>query len=275
MDREVDTALVELGARLDYPEPGPELVLAVGHRLRSAESREGATTRVLRPLVRPAWQPGWQRAAVALVAVVAVLTGVLTVSPTAREAVARWLGLRGARLEVVPTLPPAPTRPLGEGLFLGRRVSLAEAERSVSFEVLVPALPELRRPDEVYLDPRVGDGIVSLVYRSRPGIPTAAETGAALLVTQFRAQIDDQLIEKKAVGTGTAIESVTVGGEEGFWLEGRPHVLYFLDPEGVRVEQTVRLAGNVLLWERGDLTLRIEGDISREEAIQIAESMES
>lgn len=265
MSRELEADLAELGRRLNYPAPGPELVPAVGRRLRSAEVAETAT---LRPLFRPAWQ----RVAVAVAAMVAVLTGVLIVSPGAREAVARWLGLRGARLEVVPTLPPAPTRPLGEGLFLGGRVSLVEARRSVAYEVLVPTLPELGSPDEVYLDAGIGDGMVSLVYRSRPGIPPATQTGAALLVTEFRARIDEELIDKKLLGTGTDIEAVTVDGGDGFWLEGRPHVLLFQNPDGSLIEQTVRLAGNVLLWELGDLTLRIEGDITREQAIRIAES---
>jgi len=125
----------------------------------------------------------------------------------------------------------------------------------------------------VYVEARVGDRIVSLVYRARAGIPPAAETGAALLITQFRAQVDEELIEKKLLGTGTSVDLVTIAGEDGFWLEGQPHVLYFQDPEGMRIEQSVRLAGNVLLWERGDLTLRIEGDISMEEAVRIAESM--
>jgi hypothetical protein len=111
------------------------------------------------------------------------------------------------------------------------------------------------------------------VYRSRPGIPPAAETGAALLVTEFRARIDEELIEKRLLGTGTEIEFVTVDGGDGFWLEGRPHVLYFQAPDGSLLEQTVRLAGNVLLWERGDMTLRIEGDITMGQAIRIAESM--
>jgi hypothetical protein len=265
MSRELEADLADLGRRLDYPAPGPELVLAVGRRLRSAEVAESAT---MRPLFRPAWQ----RAAVAVAAMVAVLTGVLIVSPGAREAMARWLGLRGARLEVVPTLPSAPARPLGEGLFLGRRVSLAEAGRSVPYRIQVPTLPELGSPDEVYLD-ATGEGIVSLVYRTRPGIPPATETGAALLVTEFRARIDEELIDKKVLGTGTVIEAVTVDGGDGFWLEGRPHVLLFQNPDGSLIEQSVRLAANVLLWERGDLTLRIEGDITRDQAIRIAESM--
>jgi uncharacterized protein DUF4367 len=273
MSSEFEADPSELGRRLDYPVPGPELALAVGHRVRSPDARKPATTPVLRPVFRSAWQPGWRRVAVALVALVSALTGTLTFSPSARDAVARWLGLRGAGLEVVPSLPPAPSRPLGEGLFLGRQVSLAVAEASVPYGVVVPTLSELGSPDEVYVDGRIGDGIVSLVYRSRPGFPSAAQTGAALLITEFRARIDDEVIEKKLIGTGTVIESVTVDGQDGFWLEGRPHLLYFQNADGLRFEETVRLAGNVLLWERGSVTLRIEGNIGKDEAIRIAESM--
>jgi hypothetical protein len=271
MDPDLEIALRDLGPRMAYPTAGPDLALAVGSRIRSAEPR--TTANVLRPVFRPAWQPAWQRAAVALVAMVALLSGVLLVSPTARRAVATWLGLRGVKLEVVPTLPPATSRPLGEGLSLGRLVSLGEARREVPYRILVPTLPVLGSPDEVYLDPRINEGIVSLVYRARPGYPPATETGVGVLVTEFRAEVDEEFIEKKLIGTATSIESVEVHGTRGFWLEGRPHVLYFLDPDGIPLRETVRLAGNVLIWERGDLTLRIEGDIGKEEAIRIAESM--
>ena len=35
----------------------------------------------------------------------------------------------------------------------------------------------------------------------------------------------------------------------------------------------IRLAGNVLLWEHGDLTLRIESSLSKELALAVAESV--
>lgn len=271
-ENDLEEALRDLGARLAYPLPGPELALAVGVRVRAAGRPAEPERKVLRPVFGPVTRP-WQRVAVALAAMVAVLSGMLVISPGAREAVARWLGISGAKLEVVPTLPPVPSRPLGEGLHLGRRVSLAEARFSVSYPVGVPRLPELGVPDEVYLDPRVDEGIVSFVYRARPGYRAATETGAALLVTQFPAEIDQELIEKKLIGAGTTVESVTVDGGQGFWLEGATHNLYFLDPDGIVLEDTVRLAGNVLLWERGDVTFRIEGEISREKALEIAESV--
>ncbi len=39
-------------------------------------------------------------------------------------------------------------------------------------------------------------------------------------------------------------------------------------------EEGVRLAGNTLLVERDDVLVRIEGEISRERALEIAESLE-
>ena len=37
--------------------------------------------------------------------------------------------------------------------------------------------------------------------------------------------------------------------------------------------EQVRLVGNVLLWERGTRTLRLEADITKEKALQIAASV--
>lgn len=35
----------------------------------------------------------------------------------------------------------------------------------------------------------------------------------------------------------------------------------------------MRLAGNILIWEQGNLTLRLESDLPKGEALRIAESM--
>ena len=44
---------------------------------------------------------------------------------------------------------------------------------------------------------------------------------------------------------------MTVGGGEGAFLSGDPHFLLLLDELGNPVEDSARLAANVLLWERG------------------------
>jgi len=262
-------ALEGIGQRLEYP-PVPDLALAVGARLRAGPSRGRAGFQLLRPVFRPAWQPTFQRVAAGLAAVLVLLSGLLALSPTARRAVAGWLGLRGVKIDVVPTLPPLP---LGAGLQLGTPLTVAEAQSRVSYRILLPEDSRLGPPDEVYVSTRYPGEVVSLVYRASPGFPRASETGAGLLLTQFRARLDEELITKKVVGPGTRVETVMVHGARAFWLEGEPHFLAFLDEEGEVIEDRARLAGNVLLWERGDLTLRIEAAITREEAIRIAESV--
>ena len=68
---------------------------------------------------------------------------------------------------------------------------------------------------------------------------------------------------------------VAVGDGRGraLWIEGEPHLFFYRDRDGQVRDESVRLAGNVLLWERGELTLRLEGAIARDEAIRIAASV--
>jgi hypothetical protein len=42
------------------------------------------------------------------------------------------------------------------------------------------------------------------------------------------------------------------------------------DPSGRLRDDAARLAGKTLLWEHGELTLRLEGDLSKAEALRIA-----
>jgi hypothetical protein len=69
------------------------------------------------------------------------------------------------------------------------------------------------------------------------------------------------------------VEEVTVGGEPGYWFSGEPHFFTYIDADGQFREERTRLAGNTLIWQRGDLTLRLEGQLPKEEAVRIAESM--
>ena len=66
-----------------------------------------------------------------------------------------------------------------------------------------------------------------------------------------------------------------MGGDPAFFLSGAPHGFAYLDPESQNANfEEQRLAGNTLLVDRSDGTLlRIEADISRDRAVEIAESM--
>jgi hypothetical protein len=76
----------------------------------------------------------------------------------------------------------------------------------------------------------------------------------------------------KAAGGGAQVEPLRVDGERGYFISGDPHGFAYLGEDGEAGFQEQRLAGNTLLLERGGLLLRIEGEVSRAEAIAIARS---
>jgi hypothetical protein len=273
-DPALEALVAETGSLVDFPVL-PDLSVAVGRRLREvpAPSRwSPASLRIrLRGALRPVFQPAWQPVVVALLVIVALLSGTLAFSPTARRAVADWLGLRGVRIQFTPT-PAASPLPLGTGLNLGERMTLAEAQARVPFRILVPHVPELGPPDAVYVRRGNFDPQVTLLWHARPGLPKARETGEGLLLTQFRAGVDAEYI-KKVSFEATTLEPVTVNGGEGFWIAGPPHQLSFVDKDGALLPDTVRLAGNTLLWEQGDLTVRIEGKLTKDQALRIASTV--
>jgi hypothetical protein len=219
-------------------------------------------------VIRPAWQP------VAAAVLVILLMGgaVIGIAPPARRAVAGWLGLRGVKIRILPSLhPTAP--PLGTELELGFPATLQRARELATYRVLLPTDPGLGQPDAVFESPSLPGGRVTLVYTERPGIPASSFTGAALLFMEFQAKVDREFLEFKGVGPGTSLRAIRVGGQPGFWITGPPHEVGFRSPSGRQIFDAVRLAGNVLIWERGDLVLRIEGEIDLARALEIAGSV--
>jgi hypothetical protein len=244
---ELELALVELGRSVEFP-PAPDLTARVRERIAAERA----------PRRRFAFAPKRRTLVVAL-AIVAVTVGALMAVPGTRAAILDFFGLRGVTIERVENLPTVPKR---VDLNLGAPVTLERARELADFEVVVPEA--LGDPDEVYFSDFPSGGMVSFVYGS-------SEEPRALF-TQFEASTGDAFIKK--VEAGTNVDGVTVEGEPGFYLSGEPHVVGFLDRNGQFQQESVRLAGNVLLWERRPLTLRLEGDLSRDEALEIARSVD-
>jgi hypothetical protein len=184
----------------------------------------------------------WRRPAAIVLAVLVVAVGAVLAVPQARTAVLDWLGLRGVSIVRVDELPPTPAT---ERLDLGREVT----PEATPLWLLTPD----DEPDSIYL----GSGTVSLLW----GTPDRVR----LLLTETRGEA---LIEK-LVETDTRVERVTVNGQPGVWLE-EPHVVFFEDLRGRVRQSTGRLAGKTLLWQHGEVTLRLEGDLTKEEALRIA-----
>jgi RNA polymerase sigma-70 factor (ECF subfamily) len=225
-------------------------------------------------------------AAVGLLALLALVAAVLAGSADVRTAIADRLGLRGVQIGHLPFVPaPTPTTvllPVGVRFSLGEALTLETARARFGAPVALPA--GLGAPDEVYLREPPAGGMVSLVYRPRPGIPPAGSTDVGLLVSQFRGTLAPEFLGK-GLGPGSRVEQVTVGAPggaagdgspgagRGLWIEGQPHIFFYRDRGGLVRDESVRLAGNVLLWERGELTLRLEGALGRDEALAIAASV--
>jgi hypothetical protein len=113
------------------------------------------------------------------------------------------------------------------------------------------------------------EAVVSMAWEARPGLPTADETGYAILLTEFRARSRDDLIKK--VSVVTQVTPVVVGGEQGYWVEG-PHAV-MLERNGAIVDDPPRLSTSSLLWTRDGVLLRLEADVTRAEAVRLAESI--
>lgn len=251
MDR-LEARLTALAHAVTFP-PTPNLTAAVRSRLEP------------RPRSQRRWV--WALAAALLLAV----TGGVVAMPQARETVAGWLGIKGVNIQRVEHPPPPsmrPSGPIGSRLGLGQPETLAEAERLAGFKIQIPA--DLGPPDEVFY--RSDAGAVTLVYYPRAGLPEANQTGAGALVTVLKATLQGPILNK-VIGPGTQLQQTDVAGTAAYWLSGSPHDVFYTDSRGAFRQDTLRLATNTLLWQRGELTYRLEAPIDLNAARTIAASV--
>ncbi len=281
-EAEVEQELTDLGARVAFP-PTPDLTAAVRDAIEAAPSTPPAEVRrfpVRRVLAA---------AAVVLLALVASLI----LSGGFRSAVADLLGVRGVRIVIeretpTPTAtttplatpvgtpvasPQAEAAPVGTGLLLGRRVTLAEAQAAVPYEIHVPTRSDLGEPDEVYLRTMPdGNQMVSFIYLPAPGLPETEETGVGALLMQFEARDNVEYLAKQ-VSEGNASFGIRVNGHPGVWIGGSHNLTLLPDPSRGCCAEGTRSAGNVLLWEQDGVIFRLESALSEDEAVAIAESV--
>lgn len=255
-DRELEAALRDVGAHLSYPATA-DLLPAV--RARIEEQRGGGFWSIFRS-PRAAFVP-----ALATVALLVLLT--LAFQPLGANAL-EALGIgRLAIFRAAETPPPTAGSVLADAQ---RVANVEEASRQAGFTVLVPA--ELGRPDEVYVRQSPQGATAFLVYGPRPGIAPSRQTGIGVLITQAAGTFEAPLLGK-VLPPGSRADEVTVNGRRGVWIEGAPHQMFFRAPNGEVVIDTLRLAGNVLAWDQGAVFIRLEADITKDQAIRIASSV--
>jgi len=192
---------------------------------------------------RLAARPGrpWLRPVVAALVAAALAIGIAFAVPPARSAILRFLGLEGVSIVRVDKLPPADTHPA----VIGTPTTLAGVEKALGFR---PLLPNIGPPAAVYLDP---SRVAVLVVYGKP--------------LRLRLEETQLGVFRKVVDFRTDVDRVTVNGDPGVWLTGL-HVFddFFSQP---------RLAGNTLLWEHDAVTYRLDGRVTKDQALRIARSV--
>jgi hypothetical protein len=191
-------------------------------------------------------RPRRRRGLVLAVALGLVALGVALAVPPARSAILRFFHLGGVTVERVDTLPKAGGQPLSTGL--GDPVTAGRAEHDLGFRMLLP-------PAQGRLQVYERDAFASVLLTAP----------APLLLTEFHSGANGPMLLKKVAGQGTGIEWIGLGdGTPALWIQGDAHVVFF-------PHAPPRLAGNVLIWQRGEVTLRLEGkNLSKTTALQVA-----
>jgi hypothetical protein len=287
---ELERELRELGSYIEYP-PTPDLAQAVRRSLEQV-----GTARP--PRSRRFWS-SLPTLRVAIAAALLLIVAVPALSSTMRATVTSWFEAGqtatsgelagGARESPAAESPlglapsgkqqsegvesPADsaqkTPPLGEEhLGFGERITLQQA-RIGSGEgkpLLLPHLPMLGDPDEVYaVKPPYEEG-VALVYRTKPGLPPIDATGVGLVLMELGGGIESAYFPDEA-RANTAVQRVQVGENRGgYWI---PAARDLSSPIG----RTGQLHGSTLLWEQEGRTLLLEADLPKEEELRIAESV--
>jgi len=249
-----------LASGMDYP-PTPDIAGRVTARLRTL-TRPRFSSRTL------AWS----------LTIILVLCSSLMLIPPARAAILEFI-----QIGVVRIFPPEPTiQPIttatpatpesfapmtatpAQSLIpilnqIAGKTTLADAQANVDYSVLLPTYPsDLGKPDYVYIQ-NVDGNMVILVWLD-PQDPKK------ILMSLHFIPNGSWVIKKMEP---TTIDETTVNGDRAIWTTG-PYPMYINGD----IQYKRLITGHVLIWANLDVTYRLETDVSMEEAVKIAESLE-
>jgi len=139
------------------------------------------------------------------------------------------------------------------------KTTLEDAQRKVNFPILLPTHPaELGNPDVVFVQNLDGEMVI-LVWLE-------PEQPKNILMSLHMIPRGSWAVGKVEP---TVIQETQVNGHRAIWAVGPyPLILSNGDTQFMRM-----IEGQVLIWADGDVTYRLESDLSLEEALKIAESL--
>ena len=110
---------------------------------------------------------------------------------------------------------------------------------------------------------RAGASVVTAVY--------GGDERARLVLTQW---VAEAVLFDKMLGYETRTEYVDVSGAPGLWIEGdRFHDVFYLSGSGEEERAAGYLAGNVLVWQRGPVSYRLEAGVGLKRALELARAL--
>ena len=253
--------LLSISKGLDYPRT-PDIAGAVMTRLRGATRPRFISRRLIWSLT-----------------VILILFSSLMLIPPARAAIIEFIQIgvvRIFRAEPTPLAPPnqeipstvvpvtATPVPTSQPLIpilenLAGEMTLDEAQKAVNYPILLPSYPpDVGKPDRIFVQD--ADGKMTVLVWLDP-----QHTDQILMSLHFL-PAGSWAIKKIEP---THIQETTVNSQRAIWAIG-PYPLRLSngDLDFVRL-----IDGHVLIWEQGDITYRLETDLSLEEAVKIAESL--
>ena len=254
--------LLSISKGLDYPRT-PDIAGAVMARLRGATRPRFISRRLVWSLT-----------------VILILFSSLMLIPPARAAIIEFIQIgvvRIFRAEPTPLAPPnqeipstvvpvtATPVPTSQPLIpilenLAGEMTLDEAQKAVNYPILLPSYPpDVGKPDRIFVQD--ADGKMTVLVWLDPQHPDQ------ILMSLHFLPAGSWAIKKIEP---THIQETNVNSQRAIWAIG-PYPLRLSngDLDFVRL-----IDGHVLIWEQGDITYRLETDLSLEEAVKIAESLQ-
>ena len=267
--------LLSIASGLDYPRT-PEIAGSVTARLRSET----------RPRFRFA-----SKAVAWSLTVILVLCSSLMLIPPARAAIIEFIQIGIVRIfprtgeptpEPVHTATPLSDAPVTATPFalspltatalppasdllpildqIAGETTLSNAQARVDYSILLPTYPpDLGEPDYVYVQD--ADGYMTILVWLDPQQPER------VLMSLHFLPAGSWAIDKRQP---QVIDTTSVNGKRALWTIG-PYPLKLYNGE---LEFRRLIVGHVLVWEEGNITYRLENDLSMEEAVKIAESLQ-
>jgi hypothetical protein len=191
-------------------------------------------------------------------AILILLAGLMAIPPV-RAAILDFLHIGAIQIEITDNPPTSELpRTLQD---LEDAMTLAEAQESMMFNLRLP--PAYGEPDYVYSN-QPSERTAIMVW-------VAPDDPQKVILTLYEIGLpQNAVMYNKAVEVA---QNADVNGFPARWIEA-PHLLEIADPAFLNSAPPILVNANVLIWYDNRLTYRLETDLSVEEAVAIAESLE-